>query len=109
MRGNKILNFLLIFGLACCGTTTPALAAGSQTTMNGVININTASTLELMQLPGIGLAKAEQIVDYRSHRQFRKTSDLMKIKGVGRKMYDRIADHLTVSEPTQLTIIRKTN
>lgn len=106
MNNFKFLSiFLVVAGI--CGIATPAQAESRQIIMDGVININTASMLELMQLPGIGYQKAEDIVNYRSRREFKKASELMKIKGVGRKMYDRLADHVTVSGPTQMAIIRK--
>ncbi len=109
MNKLRILAFVLTLGVSGLFYSGEAMAAGNNVVMTGVVNLNTASQLELMQLPGIGAKKAEDIIAYRQKREFKKVNELMRIKGFGRKMYDRLADYLTVSEPTKLTIIRKTN
>lgn len=64
--------------------------------VNGLININTASADELKTLNGIGDAMAERIIEYRSSRAFRSREDIMSVDGIGSKTYEKIKDHITV-------------
>ena len=50
-------------------------------------------------LPGIGPAKAAQIVAYRRRHPFRTVDELVRIRGIGRKMVRRLRVHLAVSGP----------
>jgi competence protein ComEC len=48
------------------------------------INVNTASALELQELPGLSVQKAKAIVNFRKHNgHFRKLEDLDKVPGIG--------------------------
>src|SRR3954469_17173535 len=76
----------------------PAAAARKQ--LEGVVNVNTASPDELRLLPGIGPAKVRNIVAYRTKHAFRTVEELVRIKGIGRKMFRRLRLHLAVSGPT---------
>ncbi|SAY51553.1 ComEA family DNA-binding protein [Neisseria weaveri] len=62
------------------------------------VNINTATAEELKALPGIGPAKAEAIVAYRSaNGPFKAVEDLKKVKGIGEGVYGRLKDEATVA------------
>lgn len=63
------------------------------------ININTASTEELIKLPGVGQVLARRIVDFREENgPFKKIIDLMKVKGIGEKNFQKIKDKITVGK-----------
>lgn len=79
--------------------TQPAVGGSKQTPAAQAkkININSASPAELAQLPGIGPELAGRIVDYRrKNPPFKKIEELMIIKGIGRKTFDRLRDRITV-------------
>ncbi|HTP06278.1 MAG TPA: helix-hairpin-helix domain-containing protein [Nitrospirota bacterium] len=58
-----------------------------------LVNINTATKEELDALPGIGPTKAQAIID---GRPYNTTEDIMKVKGIKQKTYDKIKDMITV-------------
>jgi competence protein ComEA len=61
------------------------------------VNINTASAAELEKLPQIGPQIARRIVDFRKESGgFKRIEDLMKVKGIGEKTFDRLKDLITV-------------
>ena len=62
-----------------------------------IVNINTASVKKLILLPGIGKKTAEKIIEYRKiHGDFKKSSDLLKVKGIGKKKFKKIEKFLIV-------------
>jgi competence protein ComEA len=53
------------------------------------ININTAPADELMILKGIGVKKAEAIIEFRENNgPFKQTEDLIKVPGIGPKTFE---------------------
>ena len=64
---------------------------------NHLLNLNTATKDQLINLPGIGEAMAERIILFREeHGGFRKLDDLLKIKGIGAKKFERVAPLLSI-------------
>ncbi|MFZ1865242.1 MAG: ComEA family DNA-binding protein [Polyangiales bacterium] len=60
------------------------------------ININEAGVDELVQLPGIGPARAEAIIAEREKRRFRRIEDILRVPGIGRKTFGRIRHSIRV-------------
>jgi competence protein ComEA len=70
--------------------------AASQTTIKK-ININTATLIELQELPRIGEKVAQKIIDFRKENgKFKATTDLLKVKGIGEKIFEALKDLITV-------------
>jgi competence protein ComEA len=69
------------------GEVAPALAAGGGGPDGGpqpVIDLNTASAADLEELPGVGPATAEAIVDHREqHGPFTSVDSLLDVRGIG--------------------------
>ena len=61
------------------------------------ININTATSSQLMMLPGIGSAKADAIIDYRTKQgSFDRIEDLMKIPGIKAGIFEQIKERIKI-------------
>ncbi len=59
------------------------------------IDINRAGFTELQKLKGIGPSKANAIIMEReTNGIFQSTDDLMRVKGIGKKMLDAIKEHI---------------
>lgn len=69
----------------------------SEETKDYRININSASKVQLMELPGIGETISERIISYRTeHGPFQSTDDLLNVAGIGEKTLMDI-EHLIVA------------
>jgi len=64
------------------------------------ININTANSEELQQVPGIGPATAQKILQMRkTYGPFKSVDDLLAIRGLGEKRLDKMRKYITVEPP----------
>lgn len=78
-------------------TVTAEETARENAKEDGRVNLNTASVAELTTLPGIGEARAEEIVEYRTRvGHFASEEELKNIRGIGEAMYERLKDRITV-------------
>ncbi|MEW5972641.1 MAG: helix-hairpin-helix domain-containing protein [Pseudomonadota bacterium] len=75
-----------------------AMALGPLAVMAGEpVDINSATAAQLEHINGIGPAKAQAIVDYRTKNgPFQKVEDLEKVDGIGAKMVEKIKPEVTV-------------
>jgi competence protein ComEA helix-hairpin-helix repeat region len=99
-------HLIVLSAILIVTMSTTVMAAGTQqmpASPAGVVNINSADAAQLAFLPRVGVKAAQRIVDYRKdHGSFKKTSDLMQVKGFGEKSYERLAAWLTVDGKTTL-------
>lgn len=82
-------------GQAC--TSADGGVAGSDAEGQGLVNINTANAAQLTQLPGVGPAIAQKIIDYRTaNGSFTSVDDLTKVPGIGAAKLAQIKSHARV-------------
>ena len=82
-------------GQAC--TSADGGVAGSDPEGQGLVNINTANATQLTQLPGVGPAIAQKIIDYRTaNGPFTSVDDLTKVPGIGAAKLAQIKSHARV-------------
>ena len=61
------------------------------------VNLNTATVEQLTTLPGVGPTLAARIVEYRERAgQFGSAEELMNVKGIGEKNFEKIEEWLVV-------------
>lgn len=62
-----------------------------------LININTASIEELMNITGIGESKAKSIIQYRDENgNFKVIEDIKNVSGIGDALFEKIKGSITV-------------
>ncbi len=61
-----------------------------------VMNLNTASKVQLMKLPGVGEKTAIKIIKYRRKKPFVEIEDIQKVKGIGPKKFDKMKSFIEV-------------
>lgn len=75
-----------------------APAAGKTPAQGGtLININSASAVELETLPGIGPSMSKRIIDYREKNgSFNSVEDLDDVEGIGPRKLESLKDLVTI-------------
>lgn len=93
-----ILTLLVILAMAI-SAAAPLAAADKPATAGTakLVNINTADAAQLATLPQVGAKMAQRILDYRkSSGGFKRVQDLMKVKGIGEKVFAKLQPLITI-------------
>src|SRR5690242_21326088 len=95
----EVSMFRLLFAFAIALASQLAFAA---------LNLNTATKDELVALSGIGPAKAQAIIDYRTqHGGFKSVDELKEVKGIGARRFEKLKPELTVGPAAVKTAARE--
>ncbi|KJE26157.1 competence ComEA helix-hairpin-helix repeat region domain protein [Geobacillus kaustophilus] len=97
----KVRDEMMIYvpakGEAAPASETTGAAPKDEAGIGPQVAVNTATEEELMQLPGIGPAKAKAIIAYREeHGPFRRAEDLLNVTGIGEKTLEKLKPYLLV-------------
>jgi len=90
-------SWILLLAVAtfCVLAASPA---GGENQPKKRININTATIAELAALPGIGPVIAQRIIAHREkHGPFRRVEELLIIRGIGRKKFEKLKPLITTA------------
>jgi len=69
------------------------------------VNLNTATSEQLQQVPGIGPVTAGKILQMRkTYGPFKSVDDLLAIRGLGAKRLEKMRKYLTVGKPAALKL-----
>jgi comEA protein len=88
----------IVFALVAVSLHAPIANANKKPPLRPV-NLNTATALELQQVPGIGPSTADKILKMRkSYGPFKSVDDLRAIRGIGPKRMEKMRKYITVGK-----------
>ena len=77
-------------------STTPTSSKRRRTTTTTLrVNVNTASSQQLIALPGVGPATARKIIEERNRSPFQQVDDLIRVRGIGPAKLERMRPYVT--------------
>ncbi|MBF0779194.1 helix-hairpin-helix domain-containing protein [Streptococcus cuniculi] len=78
-------------------SVSSAPASGDKGETIGLVNVNTATEVELQTISGIGAKRAADIIAYRESKgRFQSVDDLKNVPGIGSKSLENIRPYVTV-------------
>ncbi|HYK91700.1 MAG TPA: helix-hairpin-helix domain-containing protein [Acidobacteriota bacterium] len=98
MKAKKMnVAWAVILCLGLLLTPVAALAQKGKSASTEKVNLNTATIEQLQTLPGIGPAMARRVIEYRTKvGKFTKIEEIINVKGIGEKRFQKIKDRLAV-------------
>ena len=93
----KLLLFLTL-GLAPAVSALPGKSPPAHP-----VDLNVATVKELEQLPGVGPATAQAIVQFRAKGAgFRRVEDILAVRGISRTRFEKLRPYITVGLPGKI-------
>ncbi len=78
-------------------TTSPSAPTLARAAPDPIVNINTATQVELETLPGVGAVTAQRILAWRTqHGRFTSVTQLQQVSGIGPAKYAALAGRVKV-------------
>ena len=98
--GEQIVVFAVGSGgsiVSGAGISGSLANGGGSMQSKALVSLNRASQLELESLPGVGPTLAGRMIDWRTaNGGFKKKEDLLKVSGIGQKLFASMKDKLTL-------------
>lgn len=96
----KLHDEMVVY-IPAVGEEIPEATQASQSqdgdSRNGKINLNKADLTTLQEIPGIGPAKAQAIIDFRdTEGSFKTIEEIKNISGIGEKTFEKMKDAIDV-------------
>jgi len=99
MKSHRMRLTALVLALAFAVAALPAVAAEAKS-----VNVNTATVEQLQLLPNVGPAVAARILEHREKNgPFKAAEDLMLVRGIGEKSFEKLRPYVATSGQTTLT------
>jgi competence protein ComEA len=92
----------MAWGIVLAVALTAASPAWAKKVVTGVVNLNTATAAQLDELPGVGDSAVKRILEHRQKTPFKRVEEIVKVKGFGKKKFEKLKQHLTVAGPSTL-------
>lgn len=103
LRG-RVVFFLCWLSLAAMGSRG---ALAQKKAPAAPVDVNTATVAELQQLPGVGPAMANAIVQFRKKSgPFERLEDLLAIRGITSRKLAQLRPYLTLSKPAARPVVK---
>lgn len=88
---------VLVLCLGLAFSSVSVMAQKSAPAATEKINLNSATAEQLESLPGIGPSMAKSIIEHRNKvGKFSRIEEIMNVKGIGEKKFQKIKERLTV-------------
>src|SRR5438552_591393 len=98
MSRRRVHRSAILVALVMITAIAPVSRANKKPPLRPV-NLNTATALELQEVPGIGPSTADKILKMRkSYGAFKSVDDLRAIKGIGPKRMEKMRKYITVGK-----------
>lgn len=99
VRSSDVLCSIALIATFSIFSATPELLGAKQPPAHP-IDLNTATAIQLEQLPGIGPSRASAIIAFREKSgPFRRVEDLLAIRGITKTEVEKIRPYVKITPP----------